>query len=380
MDVEVEMVRSTDPPGRDGLLVSAKAEETTFPHTISSRMRRPSICLMVMVLTIFVAVVGKIYLDPEGLITIRGGVYTPEEGTIGKSAGTKVAEAMGQIRNRKGHGNTAERLNNRHKIETSETYPTNIDPEDTAQTWFAANVTLKDGQKYEIIEKLGHDRSAFTEGLTFAKGILYESTGMNGRSSVRVLDPATGQVMESYPMSPQLFGEGMTFMNDRLVQLTYKAKTGFIYNANNLTEEPETFPFSTTRNEGWGLTYDHRNNELIASDGSNKLHFWDALTLTEVRRISVYRQDGSPATNINELEYWRGRVLANVWFEDVLLVIHPESGVVEKEYDFSSLWPKRERHSMGADVLNGISVSSDPDILFMTGKNWDRMFRVKLLH
>jgi glutamine cyclotransferase len=181
-------------------------------------------------------------------------------------------------------------------------------------------------------------------------------------------------------MSPQLFGEGMTFMNDRLVQLTYKAKTGFIYNANNLTEEPETFPFSTTRNEGWGLTYDHRNNELIASDGSNKLHFWDALTLTEVRRISVYRQDGSPATNINELEYWRGRVLANVWFEDVLLVIHPESGVVEKEYDFSSLWPKRERHSMGADVLNGISVSSDPDILFMTGKNWDRMFRVKLLH
>jgi glutamine cyclotransferase len=94
----------------------------------------------------------------------------------------------------------------------------------------------------------------------------------------------------------------------------------------------------------------------------------------------VYRQDGSPATNINELEYWRGRVLANVWFEDVLLVIHPESGVVEKEYDFSSLWPKQERHSMGADVLNGISVSSDPDILFMTGKNWDRMFRVKLLH
>jgi hypothetical protein len=162
MDVEVEMVRSTDPPGRDGLLVSAKAVETTFPHTISSRMRRPSICLMVMVLTIFVAVVGKIYLDPEGLITIRGGVYTPEEGMIGKSAGTKVAEAMGQIRNRKGHGNTAERLNNRHKIETSETYPTNIDPEDTAQTWFAANVTLKDGQKYEIIEKLGHDRSAFT--------------------------------------------------------------------------------------------------------------------------------------------------------------------------------------------------------------------------
>ena len=132
-------------------------------------------------------------------------------------------------------------------------------------------------------------------------------------------------------METGLFAEGLAYYKDALVQITWKSRRGFIYNITNL-EEIDNFTFSTTLNEGWGITWDRCNDELIVTDGSENLHFWDPTTMKEKRRVSVKRMDGSKALEMNEIEFWRGRVLANIWFEDVILVINPETGVVEKEY------------------------------------------------
>jgi glutamine cyclotransferase len=206
------------------------------------------------------------------------------------------------------------------------------DTNDNIRQWLDSVVTVRDGIKYEIVRQLKHDKRSFTEGLCFVDGKLYESVGLWRYSALLVLDPATGETRERHVMDDQYFAEGLTYVSGKLIQLTYKRNTGFIYNERNLTEAPKTFEFHSTTDEGWGLTYDPNKNELIESDGSEFLHFWDPDSLQEKRKVAVTRMDGTLANNINELEYWRGRVIANVWFQDVLLVIHPETGIVEKEY------------------------------------------------
>lgn len=245
------------------------------------------------------------------------------------------------------------------------------------QAWLDASVTLDDGVKYEVVKQLNHDERSFTEGYTYCDSTLYESVGMRSSSAVLVLDAETGDTLERYGMESKYFGEGLTCVDDRLIQLTYRKKTGFVYDRNDLSKAPTTFHFDTTTGEGWGLTYDADRHELIVSDGSEFLHFWDPDTLEFKRKVAVTRLGGSKANNINELEYWRGRVIANVWYRDFLLVIHPETGAVEKEYDCGELWSSEERTEQGADVLNGISVSEDPDALYLTGKYWDRAFLVR---
>ncbi len=241
--------------------------------------------------------------------------------------------------------------------------------------------------------------------MTYARGHLFESTGRYGKSTVRILDPDTIDVIKKAAMENKFFGEGMTYYKDQLVQITWKSRSGFIYNMTTL-EAIDEFQFSSTRNEGWGITWDRCKDELIMTDGSHYLHFWDPVTMEEKRKVSVRRQNGMEALELNEIEFWRGRVLANVWYEDVLLVIHPETGQVEKEYgmwgkrshvvytcsgtdhsplldsfilDFATLWPLTDRSNYGADVFNGISISGDPNTLYVTGKNWDRMFTIELL-
>lgn len=145
------------------------------------------------------------------------------------------------------------------------------------------------------------------------------------------MDRNSANVEKKVSIESKLFAEGITYYKDTLVQITWKAKQGFIYNMTNL-EEIDRFNFKTTVNQGWGITWDRCNDELIVTDGSKNLHFWDPNTMTEKRRVSVKRMDGTDALEMNEIEFWRGRVLANVWFEDVILVINPETGVVEKEY------------------------------------------------
>jgi glutamine cyclotransferase len=219
------------------------------------------------------------------------------------------------------------------------------------------------------------------QGLTFANGKLFESTGLNKKSTIRQLDPVSGNVLVSVPLGDEYFGEGLAHVDGKLVQITWKQATAFVWNASDLTTIPPTiYSYETTRNnEGWGITYWEEKNELVVSDGSANLIFWDPNTLETLRTLSVIRQNSQPAVQMNELEFWRGRVLANVWYQDVLLVIHPETGVVEKEYDFHNLWPQSERQNYGADVFNGISITDDPDILLVTGKLWNRMYRIKLL-
>lgn len=132
-------------------------------------------------------------------------------------------------------------------------------------------------------------------------------------------------------MENKYFAEGMTYYKDTLVQITWKQQKGFIYNMTTL-ETIDEYSFTSTRNEGWGITWDRCKDELIVTDGSEFLHFWDPTTMAEKRKIPVTRQDGKEALEMNEIEFWRGRLLANVWYEDVLLVINPETGIVEKEY------------------------------------------------
>ena len=168
--------------------------------------------------------------------------------------------------------------------------------------------------------------------MAYFDGKLYESVGLNKQSAVLVLDPDTGETLETIQMDSQYFGEGLTYYDGKLIQLTYKAQTGFVYDARDLSKKPEPFDYKTTTTEGWGLTYDPHKNELIVSDGSAFLHFWDPKTFQQIRKHQIMRLDGSKARQINELEFWRGRVVANVWYEHVLLVINPNTGLVEKEY------------------------------------------------
>lgn len=243
--------------------------------------------------------------------------------------------------------------------------------------------TLADGVQYEILEVLPHDRSSFTQGLTLNtdNGMLYESVGLYGKSKVRMLNPKTGAVIKSVNMNSRYFAEGMTYIGaDKLIQVTWKSRRGFVYNATTLATI-SSFSFTTTVNQGWGITFDPRDRTLIVSDGSDYLHFWDVdnLGVDKKPRVRVTRQNPNhSARNLNELEFYRGKIIANVWHQDILLVINPETGACENEYNLSALWPKNARSREGADVLNGVSVSGEDGVLYVTGKLWRKLFRLKL--
>lgn len=245
-------------------------------------------------------------------------------------------------------------------------------------------VTLADGVRYDVLEEMQHDQKSFTQGLTYNtdNGFLYESVGLYKKSKIRQLDPKTGKVLKSVDMDPKYFAEGMAYINgeDKLIQITWKKQTGFVYNATTL-ETISSYSFTTTVNEGWGITYDPRDRTLIVSDGSEYLHFWDPDNpgVDKKERVKVIRQNpDDDAKELNELEFVNGRVIANVWYKDILLVINPETGECEDEYQFKDLWPKQDRKHDGADVLNGVSVSGEDGVLYVTGKLWKKMFRLKL--
>lgn len=180
-------------------------------------------------------------------------------------------------------------------------------------------------------------------------------------------------------MDKKYFAEGLTYYGDGLlIQITWKSKNGFIYNATDLSVVKE-FEFSTKRNEGWGITYNEAEDEFIVSDGSDTLHFWDGVTLEEKRRVVVTHPDDpdKKVRNLNELEFYKGFVLSNVWQKDLIYRINYDTGAVEEVYDFGPLWPHAQR-SIANDVLNGISVTENEDELFVTGKKWPTIYRIKL--
>lgn len=231
---------------------------------------------------------------------------------------------------------------------------------------------------YRVVNVYPHDPSAFTEGLVYMDGDLYEGTGLDnesnppGQSVLQKKDLETGQVLQSVVLAPEYFGEGVAVLGDKIYQLTWQERTGFVYDKDTL-QLLDTFSIST---DGWGLTTD--GEHLIRSDGSNTLRFLDPETLEEVATVDVLTHQGSPVTNLNELEYIDGEIYANVWLTDTIVRIDPGTGRVLGVIDLSGLLPPEDRLQR-VDVLNGIAYDAAADRLFVTGKWWPKLFEIDLV-
>ena len=223
---------------------------------------------------------------------------------------------------------------------------------------------------YRVIASHPHDPEAFTQGLLFANGKLYESTGGYGQSSLRIVDLASGRVLREHRLPDDRFGEGLALFGGRLHQLTWKAGDGFTYDASTLTPIGE-FRY---RGEGWGLAANA--DSLVMSDGSAELRFLDPATLAEVRRLPV-RDGTEPVTGLNELEFVEGEFYANVWPSDRVAIINPANGQVRGWLDLTSLLPLVFR-TPRTDVLNGIAYDTAGKRLFVTGKHWPRLFQIEV--
>jgi glutaminyl-peptide cyclotransferase len=223
---------------------------------------------------------------------------------------------------------------------------------------------------YQVVRSYPHDREAFTQGLIYRDGFLYEGTGLYERSSVRKVKLETGQVLQIHTVPRQYFGEGITEWKGTIVELTWRTEVGFVYNASTF-EQVRTFHFD---GEGWGLTQD--GTQLIMSDGSSRLRFLDPSTFLETGRIEVHDAKG-PVKSLNELEFVRGEVYANIWQTDRIARISPKDGTVTGWIDLQGLLPPGER--AGVDVLNGIAYDAAGDRLFVTGKLWPRVYEIKLV-
>ena len=223
---------------------------------------------------------------------------------------------------------------------------------------------------YEVVETYPHDPEAYTQGLQYVDGELYEGTGLLGRSSLRRVDLATGEVLQQIELADQYFGEGIVVIDDRIYQLTWQSHVAFLYDRESF-ELIDEFSYPT---EGWGLTYD--GEALIMSDGSSTLYHRDPETFEEVAQV-VVRDGNAPVNFLNELEYIDGEVWANIWQTDEVVIIDPVSGQVTARVDFSGLLPPDVKAE--ADVLNGIAYDAENDRIFVTGKFWPTLFEVELV-
>jgi len=225
---------------------------------------------------------------------------------------------------------------------------------------------------YKVIDQFPHDPQAFTQGLIFHEGYLYESTGLRGHSSLRKVDLGSGEVVQMIELDNAFYAEGLAFWDETLVQLTWQEQTGFIYDLDDFILV-DTFSYST---EGWGLTHDGTN--LIMSDGTSTLFFLDRNTLKVVRTVEV-SDHGTPVTRINELEYVLGEVFANVLQTNTIARIDPSTGLVNGWIDLAGLLPADVNASSVA-VLNGIAYDPIQDRLFVTGKLWPYLFEIALVN
>lgn len=225
-------------------------------------------------------------------------------------------------------------------------------------------------QTYQVVNVYPHDRQAFTEGLLVYNGEFYESTGLNGKSNFRRVEMKTGKVLQQVDLPAQYFGEGIVIFGDRLYQLTWQEHTGFVYDRASF-QRVLTFTYPM---EGWGMTHDGRS--LIISDGTPTIHFYDPQTLTETRQIQV-TLDGEPVAQLNELEYVRGEIYANIWQTDFIVRIDPNTGHVLGVVDLTGLLTPEDMQPQ-VDVLNGIAYDEATDRLFVTGKWWPKVFEIKL--
>ena len=227
---------------------------------------------------------------------------------------------------------------------------------------------------YQVVHTYPHDREAFTQGLVYRDGFLYEGTGLTkpeGQSSIRKVKLETGEVLQKRDVPDPYFGEGIIIWKGRLLELTWKGEMGFLYDLATFAPKGEFKYFG----EGWGLTVDGKR--IIMSDGTPQLRFWDPDTLQETGRITV-TDEGRPVKNLNELEWVKGEIYANVWTTDRIARIDPKTGNVVGWIDCTGLLSPSDRIA-GTDVFNGIAYDAQHDRLFVTGKKWPKLFEIRLV-
>jgi len=224
---------------------------------------------------------------------------------------------------------------------------------------------------YEVVKSFPHDRYAFTQGLIFVDGYLFEGTGQPGASSIRKVELESGKVVQQRDIPPPFFGEGIVNWKDRLIEITWQHQVGFVYDLKTFDLKSQfRYP-----GEGWGLTQD--GARIIMSDGTNALRFLNPETLQETGRIQVMDQ-GRPVLNLNELEWVKGEVWANVWTTDTIARIDPATGNVKGWIDLTGLLNSVDRMGATPDVLNGIAYDAAKDRIFVTGKWWPKLYEIKL--
>ncbi len=225
---------------------------------------------------------------------------------------------------------------------------------------------------YKIINTYPHDRNAFTQGLLFEDGVLYESTGLYGRSSLRKADLESGCIIQYCNLPQQFFGEGITLYKDKIIWLTWRSGTGFVFDKNDF-KLLQSFKYPT---EGWGITNDGAS--LIMSDGTAVLYFLDPETFKEIGKIEV-RDNKGAVTYLNELEYIEGEIYANVWQTERIARINPYTGKITGWIDLSGLLKSsQDDYQHPVDVLNGIAYDSKNKRIFVTGKLWSKIFEIQV--
>jgi glutamine cyclotransferase len=224
---------------------------------------------------------------------------------------------------------------------------------------------------YKVLNTYPHDRDAFTQGLAFEDGTLYEGTGLYGRSTLPKVELETGDILQIRELSAEFWGEGVAVCGDKIIQLTWRSNVGFVYDRNNFKLLGE-FNYAT---EGWGITFDAKH--LVMSDGSSTLYLLDPETFDEIGRIEVYDNDG-PVTRLNELECVQGEIYANVWETERIARIAYQTGQVIGWIELDGLLNSEDR-SEAVDVLNGIAYDVQDDRLFVTGKLWPRLFEIEVV-
>ncbi|MGD2250771.1 MAG: glutaminyl-peptide cyclotransferase [Candidatus Methanofastidiosia archaeon] len=224
---------------------------------------------------------------------------------------------------------------------------------------------------YKVINEYPHDPDAFTQGLVYENGVLYEGTGLLNHSSLRKIDVKTGNILKIYELPDKYFGEGITLYKNKIFQITWKSGTAFVYDKDTF-EVLTQFTYPT---QGWGITHDGK--KLIMSDGTSYIRFRNFETFEEIGKIRVL-DNGTPVSQLNELEYINGRIYANVWQTDYIVIIDPDTGKVTGWINLKGLLPQKER-TIQTDVLNGIAYHPLTDHLFVTGKKWPKLYEIQLI-
>lgn len=242
----------------------------------------------------------------------------------------------------------------------------------------STNVIVKPAQApeqftYKVLATIAHDTSSYTQGLEFHDGIFYESDGEYGSSSLRKVDLKTGKVLKKQDLANEVFAEGLSILGDKLVQLTWQENVGLVYNKNSFVLQGQ-FSYQNSR-EGWGLC--NNGQRFYKSDGTNQIYFLNKDTYQEEGFIEVYNNQG-PVDQLNELEYVDGKIYANVYQSDKIVIIDPKTGAVTGEIDMSGILQPKDRYP-NTDVLNGIAYDSAGKKLYVTGKNWAKLFQIALV-